>query len=306
MRIIFMGTPTFAVPVLKALHKEHTVVAVVSQPDREKDKKGRLLPTAVKACALALGIPCLQVEKVGEHVDELKAYAPDVLITAAFGQLLPQTILDIASRGVLNVHASLLPLYRGSSPITAAILAGDAQTGVTVMQTALGMDSGDILSMASCAIEKTDTTATLTEKLSLLGANLLCETLEKLEKGEITPTPQDAEKATYCKKIVKSDGLLDFSLPASVLARKVCAYDPWPIAYATYNGVPLKIYEAEAVDCEKACAFGTLLVERDALSVRCGEGALKLLTVQLPGKKAMGAAEFLRGHRMTEGEKLNG
>lgn len=301
-----MGTPSFAVPVLEALHKTHTVVAVVSQPDREKDKKGRLLPTAVKSCALSLGIPCLQVEKVGEHVDELKAYAPDVLITAAFGQLLPQSILDLAPRGVLNVHASLLPLYRGSSPIAAAILAGDAQTGVTVMQTALGMDSGDILSTEACAIEKNDTTATLTEKLSLLGANLLCKTLAKLEKGEITPMPQDAEKATYCKKIVKSDGLLDFSLPASVLARKVCAYNPWPITYALLNGVPLKIYEAEAAECGKTCAEGTLIAGRDALSVRCGEGALKLLTVQLPGKKAMGAAEFLRGHRIGEGEKLNG
>ena len=305
MRIIFMGTPAFAVPVLEALARVHTVVAVVSQPDREKDKKGNLLPTPVKVCAGALGIPCLQPEKVGAHVDELKAYTPDVLITAAFGQLLPQGVLDAAPRGVLNVHASLLPAYRGSSPISAAILAGETQTGVTIMQTALGMDSGDILLAKACAIENSDTTATLTEKLSVLGANLLIEALEKLEKGEITPTPQDETKVSFCKKIVKSDGLLDFSLSASVLARKVRAYNPWPIAYATYNGAPLKIYEAEEAEASGG-ECGTLLVSRDTLTVRCGEGALKLLTVQLPGKKAMPAAEFLRGHRLQEGEKLNG
>ena len=305
MRIVFMGTPAFAVPVLEALARAHTVVAAVSQPDREKDKKGNLLPTPVKVCAERLGIPCLQPEKVSGHIDALKAYAPDILITAAFGQLLPQSVLDIAPRGVLNVHASLLPRYRGSSPVSAAILEGEAQTGVTIMQTVLGMDAGDILLSQACPIESTDTTATLTEKLSDLGADLLIETLEKLERGEITPIPQDETKVSFCKKIVKSDGLLDFSLPAAVLERKVRAYNPWPIAYAIYNGAPLKIYEAEVVEAESG-EVGTLCVSRDTITVRCGEGALKLCTVQLPGKKAMPAAEFLRGHRMQEGEKLNG
>ncbi len=304
MRIVFMGTPDFAVPVLDALIAAgHEIAAVVSQPDREKDRKGNLLPTPVKAFALQRGLAVLQFERVSDHVGELRSLAPDVMITAAYGQLLRAEVLTVAPYGVLNVHASLLPLYRGASPVQSALLAGETKTGVTVMQTALGMDTGDMLGVTAVPIDVTDTAQTLSQKLAAEGARLLVRILYKLAAGEIVPVPQDDTKATYCKKIVKADGRIDWRLPARDIVCRVRAYNPWPAAFTVYKGVPLKILAAAAVDGDFGAA-GNVTAENDTLTVACGEGGVRLLCVQSAGKKAMSAAEFLRGNKVPSGTVL--
>ncbi len=303
MRIVFLGTPEFAVPVLDALRAAgHEIAAVISQPDREKDKKGNVMATPVKQCAIRLGIPCLQFEKVSDHVSELIALAPDVLITAAYGQLLKQSVLEAAPFGVLNVHASLLPKYRGSSPIQSAILAGDTVTGVTIMKTDIGMDTGDILSVRRVPIAATDTSDSLSRKLAELGAALLTETLPLYAAGKIKPRKQAAEEATHCKKITKADGRIDWNRSAREIACRIRAYNPWPIAYSYLDGQPLKIYEAE--ECAAQGVPGTLHVSGDTLTVVCGDNGLRLLRVQLPGKKVLAATEFVRGRKNLQGTVL--
>ena len=304
MRIVFMGTPDFAVPVLDALIAAgHEIAAVVSQPDREKDKKGNLLPTPVKKYAVEHALHVLQYDRIGDHVAALAALRPDVMITAAFGQLLPPDVLTIAPYGVLNVHASLLPLYRGASPVQSALLAGETQTGVTIMRTDIGMDSGELLSRAVVSIAPFDTAQTLSETLSAQGARLLVQTLYKLEAGEIDAVPQDPAKATYCKKIRKADGLVDWDLSAQEIACRVRAFNPWPSAYTYLDGALLKIHAATAVEGNFGAA-GSIVCENGCLTVACGVGGLQLHTVQLAGKKAMSAEEFLRGRKITAGTVL--
>lgn len=301
MRIVFMGTPEFAVPVLDAIVKAgHEVVSVISQPDREKDKKGNTLYTPVKQYALQHSLPCFQFEKVSLHTEELKNMRPDVIITAAFGQLLSADVLEIAEYGVLNVHASLLPKYRGSSPIQSAILAGESVTGVTVMKTELSMDTGDMLLKTEVAIEDTDTAETLSYKLSFAGADLIVKVLDKLGTNNIKSEKQIESQATYCKKIAKANGLIDWNKPATEIACMVRAYNPWPVAFTYLEGVPLKIYSVK-VNMKDNGVAGTVKAGISNIKVFCGEGSVLPEKVQLPGKKVLSIADFLRGRRIPDG-----
>ena len=305
MRIVFMGTPEFAVPVLGALcGAGYEIAAVISQPDREKDKKGNVIATPVKRYALENGLNCLQFDRVSQHVAELKALKPDVMITAAYGQLLSADVLDVAPLGVLNVHASILPEYRGSSPIQTALLCGESETGVTIMKTDIGMDTGDILSMVKVPVLCSDNAQTLTDKLSGIGAELLVKTLPDYAAGKIKPIKQDDSKATHCKKIIKADALIDWKSSAHEISCKVRAFNPWPVAFSYLDGVPFKIYAAEEVKGNFGAA-GTVTVSANNMTVACGEGGLKLLSVQIPGKKVLPIADFLRGKKIINQSVLN-
>lgn len=305
MRIVFMGTPAFAVPVLDALVAAgHEIAGVISQPDREKDKKGNVLPTPVKRYAEEKGLPLWQYDRVSRHVAELCALKPDIMITAAYGQMLSAEVLAVAPHGILNVHASLLPRWRGASPIAASLKAGDTVTGVTIMRTALGMDTGDILCKKQVPVLPEDTTATLTEKLSAEGARLLVQALVQVQNGTAVFTPQDDAQACYCKKIEKSDGLADFTLPARQIAYTVRAYNPWPTVYTHLDGLLFKIYAAQAVEGEYG-ACGLLTVRGDDMIVACGQGGLRLQEVQIAGKRAMTVREFLRGKKIADGTVLS-
>lgn len=304
MRILFMGTPEFAVPVLEALiDAGYEIVAAVSQPDREKDKKGNIIPTAVKACAEKHGIKCLQFDKVSAHVSELAALKPDVAVTAAFGQILSAEAIAAPELGILNVHASLLPKFRGSSPVQTALMCGEKTTGVTIMKTDIGMDTGDMIAKADMEISEDDNCATLTEKLSRLGAELLVRTLGDYASGKIEPEPQNGDDATYCKKVVKADGNVNWNESAEKIACLVRAYNPWPTAYTYLDGELLKIYSARVKE-EKFGAAGEIRITPDEMTVSCGEGSLALETVQLQGKKAMPISDFLRGKKLRSGNIL--
>ncbi len=304
MRIVFMGTPQFAVPVLDALVcAGHEIAAVVSQPDREKDKKGNLMHSPVKEYALGKGFDCLQFDKVSLNVDAIAELAPEVMVTAAYGQILSKELLAVPKYGVLNVHASLLPKYRGSSPVQSAILCGETETGVTIMKTDVGMDTGDMLASVKVGIDKSDTTDGLSAKLSRAGAKLLTEVLPDYVSGKITAERQNDSKATYCKKIVKADGLIDWTRPAHEIMCKIRAFNPWPIAFSYLDGAMLKIYSAEerADDIGEA---GGIFVRDDGLFIACGKGSVRLTSVQLPGKKVLRADEFVRGKKIAEGSVL--
>jgi methionyl-tRNA formyltransferase len=299
-RLVFMGTPEFAVPVLEALVGQYQVVAVVTQPDRATGRGRRVKSSPVKKTALAHDLPLLQPPSLRrpEAAAELRELAPDVIVVAAFGQILPPEVLAIPPHGCLNVHASLLPRYRGGSPIAAAILAGEEQTGVTLMLMDEGMDTGPILTQAECKIEPQDTTGTLSVKLAHLGADLLVETLLRWLDGRIAPQPQDDSPATYCRIINKKDGLLDWSLPATALWLRVRAYHPWPGTYTYWRGKLLKILRAQPVTIGPSGEEpGRVISLDDGVAVVTGTDALLLEEVQLAGKKTLAIQEFIRGRR---------
>jgi methionyl-tRNA formyltransferase len=299
-RLVFMGTPEFAVPVLEALVGQYQVVAVVTQPDRAAGRRRRVKFSPVKKTALAHDLPVLQPPSLrqSEAAAELRELTPDVIVVAAFGQILPSQVLAIPPHGCLNVHASLLPRYRGAAPIAAAILAGEEQTGVTLMLMEEGMDTGPVLAQARCNIEPQDTTGSLSVKLAHLGADLLLETLPRWLDGQMTPQPQDDSLATYCQMITKKDGLIDWSLPATDLWLRVRAYHPWPGAYTYWRGKLLKVLHARPVtigpSIEKS---GRVISLDDKVAVVTGTDALLLEEVQLSGKKALAIQEFTRGQR---------
>lgn len=300
IRIAFMGTPAFAVPSLERLTQSYEILAVVTQPDRPAGRKRRLTPPPVKEAALARGLPVWQPPtlRAPEAVEHLKTLAPDLIVIVAFGQILRRDVLEIPPHGCLNVHGSLLPKYRGAAPISAAILAGEAKTGVTLMRMDEGMDTGPLIAQATCPIAMDDTTATLSERLARLGADLLTETLPRWLAGEIVPQPQDESQATYCKLIRKSDGLLDWRLPAEELARRVRAYIPWPTAFTVWQGETLKVLQAlPEPDWRGKGQPGQVIALDDGAGVVTGEGVLQLLEVQLAGKRAMTTEDFLRGQR---------
>jgi methionyl-tRNA formyltransferase len=308
MRIVFMGTPSFAVPVLEALIAAgaYEIVGVVTQPDAPSGRGRSLAMSAVKEQALAHGLTVLQPERVRrpESVAALRDLAPDVQIVAAFGQILPRSVLDIPARGTLNVHASLLPRWRGAAPITAAILAGDAETGVTIMRLDEGMDTGDILAQAQTAILAADTTGSLSARLADIGARLLVETLPRWARGEITPQPQDNNLATMCRPIRKESGRLDWSQPAGMLERAVRAYAPWPGTYTTWNGKLLKVLAARGIAGKGRAEPGTVVATAEGPAVVTGDGMLLLVHVQPEGKKAMPVRDFVAGHRDFVGARL--
>ena len=299
-RLVFMGTPEFAVLVLEALVGSYQIVAVVTQPDQATGRGRRVEPSPIKKTALAHDLPLLQPPSLRrtEAAAELRELAPDVIVVAAFGQILPPEVLAIPPHGCLNVHASLLPRYRGAAPIAAAILAGEEQTGITLMLMDEGMDTGPILAQAECKIEPQDTTGSLSVKLAHLGAELLIETLPRWLDGQIAPQPQDDSLATYCQMITKKDGLLDWSLPATALWLRVRAYHPWPGTYTYWRGKLLKILRARPVTIGPSSEEpGRVISVDDGVAVVTGTDALLLEEIQLAGKKALAAQEFIRGRR---------
>jgi methionyl-tRNA formyltransferase len=306
-RIVFMGTPAFAVPLLEQLAESHEIVAVVTQPDRPAGRKRRLIPPPVKEAALIRGLPVWQPStlRTPEAVAHLSALAPDVIVVVAFGQILRADVLAIPPHGCLNVHGSLLPKYRGAAPVPAAILAGEAETGVTLMQMDRGMDTGAIIAQARCPIAPDNTTATLREKLCHLGADLVLETLPRWLAGEIIPQPQNDSQATYCHPIAKSDGQLDWRRPARELERWVRAYIPWPTAFTHWQGRLFKVLRAAPMpEWHGDGQIGQVVALKDGAGVITGGGALRLLHVQLAGKRAVTIEEFLRGQREFLGSVL--
>jgi methionyl-tRNA formyltransferase len=299
-RIIFMGTPEFSVPSLLALAEHHQVAGVVTQPDRPAGRRRRIRTSPVKEAAQQRGLPVFQPQTLrsAEALAHLRQRQPDLVIVAAFGQLLPREVLDLAPHGALNVHASLLPRYRGAAPIPAALLAGDPATGVTIMQMDEGLDTGPIVAQAVLAVDASDTTASLTYRLADLGARLLIETLPAWIAGEIQAQPQDDAKATYCRQLRKDDGRLDWTSEAVQLDRVVRACYPWPGAFTTWQGQRLKVLRARPQPAQEGLGGpGLVLLWEEGLGVVTGSGILELLEVQLAGKVPLPASAFAKGQR---------
>lgn len=299
MRIAFLGTPQFAVPVLEALISRHDTLCVFTQPDRPVGRKAVLTPPPVKVCALENGLPVRQFERIRseEGIAALSDFHPDLLVTAAFGQLLSAENLAIPKIGTINVHASLLPKYRGASPIQAAILNGDAVTGVTTMFTDIGMDTGDILLSQTCPIEPHDTYETLSARLSIAGADLLLKTLRELENGTLSRIPQNNREATVCRLIRKQDGQLDFNQSAKSVSNRVRAMYPWPCAYSFLNGQMMRILDVLPTDITRKDSPNGMLIELNQhLYVNCADYLLEILVLQMAGKKPVDAASFLHGN----------
>lgn len=309
MKIVFMGTPDFAAGALKALiDAGHEITAVVTQPDKPKGRSKELVPSPVKVCAEKHDIPVLQPKRVktAEAVEELKGYEADVYIVAAFGQILTQEILDIPYYGCLNIHASLLPKYRGASPIQHVIIDGEEKTGVTIMQMDAGIDTGDMLYKKEIPIESSDNYETLHDKLTVLGAEAVVEALELLGQGKLKPEKQKEDLSCYAPLIDKSMGEIDFSQDALTIDRRIRGMTPWPSAFTGYRGKQLKIWRAEPdMEADVTGKPGEILqVDKDRLTVAAGSGVLYIYELQLEGKKRMTAHDFLLGVKMLPGEIL--
>lgn len=304
VRLVFMGTPEFAVPILDSLVAACRVMGVVTQPDREAGRGRRVERPPVKQTAQRLGLPVIQPRRLREPeaMAQLRDWAADLIVVAAFGQILRPEVLDLPPKGCLNVHASLLPRWRGAAPISAAILAGDAETGITIMQMDPGLDTGPVIAQRALPIQPEDSTQTLSERLSRLGAELLVDTLPGYLDGRLRPQPQDEASATYAGQLKKADGHLDFHLSAADLARRVRAFDPWPGAFAVWNGRPLKVLAAHAGP--GSAGVGRVVLSDGQPAVGAGQGILVLDRVQPAGKRAMSGEEFLRGAREFIGEQL--
>lgn len=311
MKIIFMGTPDFAVGTLEALIEAgHEVVLAVTQPDKPKGRGKEMQYTPVKECALKYDIPVFQPRRVreAECIEELRKYNADIMVVVAFGQILPKEILEMTPYGCVNVHASLLPKYRGAAPIQWAIIDGEEVTGVTTMQMDEGLDTGDMLLKVEVPIEVKETGGSLFDKLMNAGAKLCVETLEGLKNGTIIPVPQGETITSYAKMLDKQLGNIDWNKTAAQIERLIRGLTPWPSAYTDWNGKVMKIWDAEAVASSEdigAIKPGTIVkVGKDAFYVQTGEGLLKVCELQIPGKKRMDAGAFLRGYQVKEGEIL--
>lgn len=305
MKIVFMGTPDFAVGALEALVEAgHEVVAVVTQPDKPKGRGKEMQKTPVKECALKYNIEVFQPVKIKtpEAVEVLRGYGADLFVVAAFGQILSKEILDMPKFGCVNIHASLLPKYRGAAPIQWAILDGEKETGVTIMQMNEGLDTGDMLTKVIVPIENTDTGESLFDKLAEAGAKLLVETIPQIEAGTVLPQPQDDSLSTYAKMIKKEMGLIDWKKEAVVLERLVRGMNSWPSAYTHFNGKTLKIWEASIENTKTDKAPGTVVeVTKNSIKVQTGQDLLVLKQIQLEGKKRMDVAAFLLGYKVEVG-----
>ncbi len=312
MKIIYMGTPDFAVAPLEAILKAgHEVTAVVTQPDRQKGRGREVQYSPVKECALSYGIPVLQPLKIKEKdaVEELRKYPADIFVVAAFGQLLSEEILNMPRLGCINIHASLLPAYRGAAPIQWCVINGEEKTGVTIMQMAKGMDTGDILLQKEVVLDEKETGGSLFDRLMETGAELIVEVLPKIEAGELTPVVQKEELATYAGKITKDMGNIDFAKSAMTIERLIRGLNPWPSAFTHYKGKILKIWEADVVsECANAenPVPGTVIaMDKESFTLATGEGALRIRSLQPEGKKRMSCAEFMRGYEVKVGEALH-
>lgn len=308
MNIVFMGTPDFAVPSLLGLiEKGYRIVGVVTQPDRPKGRKRVLTPPPVKVAALGAGIPVFQPERLRqpEAVAELAKWNPDLIVTAAYGQILPKTVLDMPRLGCINVHASLLPSYRGGAPIHHAIINGEEKTGVTIMYMAEGLDTGDMISKVEVPITDEDNVGTMFEKLAHAGAELLLDTLPALVEGRAARIPQDESLASYAPNITREQEKIDWSLSARQVFNHVRGMNPWPVAHTTWDGVVVKIWESHPLDRQtdgKQYQPGEVVaVQPSGIDVACGSGVLRITKLQPAGKKAMSVEDFVRGTRLPEG-----
>ena len=311
MKLVFMGTADLSCPSLQKLadNPATRIAAVVTQPDRPKGRDLKLQPSPVKSLAQRLDLPVLQPARARDEQlrDALRQLQPDLVVVVAFGQILPQAILDLPKFGCLNVHTSLLPKYRGASPIQSAILHGETETGVTIMKMDAGLDTGDILAQARAPILPEDNSQTLHDRLAELGADLLAKTIPDFVAGNIIPRPQPAEGATYAAKIRKEDGHIHWTEPALKILNRLRAFTPWPGAFTFLKrdekSLMLKIWKAEPVD-----RFGTagtvLSADKSGIIVACGENSLRILELQLEGRRRMAAAEFLAGHALRGGDTL--
>ena len=309
MKLIFMGTPDFSVGTLEALIAAgHEITLVVSQPDKPKGRGHELAPTPVKETALKHGLKVFQPKRLKdpETIKTLEETPADAIVVIAFGQIVPAAILHMKKYGCINVHGSLLPKYRGAAPIQWAVIDGERESGVTIMQMDEGLDTGDMLLKGSVVLDEKETSGSLFNKLSALGASLCLEALEKLEKGELTPEKQGESPTEYARMLTKEMGELDFSRDAVTLERLIRGFNPWPSAYTRLGDKTLKIWAADV--CEKQepeSQPGTVTeVAKQDFTVACGEGALKITELQLQGKKRMDAAAFLRGYHLEAGMKL--
>jgi methionyl-tRNA formyltransferase len=307
-RIVFAGTPEFAVPPLeRLLADDYCLCAVYTQPDRPAGRGRTPRPSPVKIRALEAGVPVLQPQTLrsAEAQAQLAALAPELMVVVAYGLILPPAVLEAPRLGCINIHASLLPRWRGAAPIQRAILAGDTRTGITLMQMDEGLDTGAMLAHASCAIQADDTAADLHDRLAQLGADLLGRTLPGLLGGGIRSTPQPAEGVTYAEKLRKEEAPLDWHRSAPQLARQVQAFNPWPVAQTRHGNQVLRVWNARALPRECLQPPGTVLAAgRAGIEVATGEGVLQLLRVQAPGGRPLAAADFLNGHRLAVGEQL--
>ena len=305
MRIVFMGTPDFSVPALTALVEAgHDVIAVVTQPDKPKGRGKLVHMPPVKEKALEYGIPVYQPVKARdpEFVSLLKEMKPDAMVVAAFGQLLPKTILDIPKYGCVNIHASLLPKYRGAAPIQFAVINGESVSGITTMMMAPTLDTGDILDQESVALDEKETGGSLHDKLSAIGGRLIIKTLKKLEDGTAVRTVQDEEKMTYYGMLKKSMGDIDWNQDAASIERLIRGLNPWPSAYTSWEGKTIKLWEADALEKEYEGTCGQVVkTGKDCLYVKTGKGTLAVKELQLQGKKRMDTGAFLRGYQIAEG-----
>lgn len=307
IRIVYMGTPDFAVEPLEAIIKAgYEVAAVVTQPDRQKGRGKEVKMTPVKECALRHGIPVFQPVKIKEPeaVAELEKYQADLFVVAAFGQLLSEEILNMPEYGCINIHASLLPAYRGAAPIQWAVLNGEKESGVTIMQMDKGLDTGDMLLKRSVELSPKETGDSLHDKLMHLGAELIVEALPKLEKGELVPEKQKDELSSYAKKLTKAMGQIDWSKDAVSLERWIRGLNSWPSAYTFFGGKTLKIWEAQVTEengAQKAEPGQVVSVSRESFTVACGQGELQIFSLQLEGKKRVSTREFLLGYQVEPG-----
>ena len=303
MKIVFAGSPEYAVPALEALHEKFGVAAVITQPDKPVGRKKILTPTAVKARALSLGIEVYDFDKIRAHAKEVKNIGADIMVTCAYGQLLTRDILDSFPQGVWNLHASLLPKFRGASPIQSAILAGETHTGVTVMKTELSLDTGDILLVKRCEIADKNY-AELSAELSALSARAAVEAVELIAGGQTQLLLQDEAKATLCKKITKADGKIDFCNSPEDICRLIRAYNPEPVAFCNFNGSVLNILKAEPAE-----GFGetgaVICADKRGITVACGGGAIRIKELIPAGGKKMNASDFVNGRKIKAGDVLD-
>ena len=305
MRIVFAGSPEFAVPTLKALiDSGKEVAAVITQPDKPVGRKQILTPTPVKAFALSAGVPVYDFKKIKDNCDVLRTLNADIMITCAYGQLLTDEVLNCFKGGVWNIHASLLPKFRGASPIQSAILGGESHTGVTVMKTELALDKGDILLVKRCEIGNL-TCGELTNKLSVLGAEAALEAVELLENGKNQLLMQDDVKATYCTKVKKEDGKLDFSYSPQHICRLIKAFSPAPAAFCNFNGLILNIYNAELSPLTGGKAGEVISADKRGIAVGCNGGSVLITELQPAGGKRMKAADFVNGRKIKAGDFLD-